>query len=359
MRYPLIVLAAAASAAAVACLERDNATSPNTGPLAAAVAIPCIGEDTADVPYFEKRVFLESQGWWGERRTSGSVPKYGDAEHIHVGLCFPLKQMVAGSLKVVVKVMGHNLPVGSTILTTGLHDPNDNLHHINLASSTWNRRVLAADNGDITLRDTLLINTRDMPDGLREFRNLTKVVRPPEAGQSVGAEIHASSGWCWQVKNTNNTPMNSGLCDQNSGFTTQARGWYDCFEYKNADVRNWSDGATLTGYPFAGIARNTDYKLKITGRDGAGDNLLLTGWEVRLDPDFHHDTLGTLITSGTSSAVQTITIPGAKLTGPRTHKLVIIARANQKCTTPAMPGSGITPQDGEVSGVLAVPLKVN
>jgi hypothetical protein len=366
MRHASLVVAGTLgiAAAVVACLEPEPPATPTSPPtLAGATAIPCVGGDTPDVPYFEKRVFLESQGWWGKRKADGvNVPKYGDAEHIHVGMCFPLKQTVSGTnLKVVVKVMGHNLPVGSRIVSTGLHDPNDNVHHINLASSSWNRTVLASDNGNITLWDTLTINTTAMPDGLREFRNLTTVVRPPDAGQAVGAELHASSGWCWQVKNTTNPAIDSGNCASTSGaFTTMGRGWYDCFEYKIAEVRNWSGTATLTGYPFGGITRNVQYSIKISGRDGAGDNNLVSGWEVRWDPNFHMDTLGTLIASGTTSvANRAVTIPAGLVTGPKVHKLVIIARANELCTTPAHQGSGIVPQDGEVSGVIAIPVKVN
>ena len=367
MRYASLVVVGTLgiAAAAVACLEPESPATPTSPPtLAAATAIPCVGEDTADVPYFEKRVFLESQGWWGERKADGiNVPTYGHAEHIHVGMCFPLKQTVSGdSLKVVVKVMGHNLPVGSRILTTGLHDPNDNVNHISLASKSWNRTVLASDNGNITLRDTLTIDTKRMHDGLREFRNLTKVVRPPESGQTRGAELHASSGWCWQVKNTNLAAIDSGNCKGTAGaFTTMGRGWYDCFEYKIAEVRNWSGTGTLTGYPFGGISPNVPYSIKITGRDGDGDNPLVSKWEVRWDPNFHMDSLGTLIASGTGPVVnQTVTVqPGLVTSRVAPHKLVIITHANQKCTTPAKPGSGITPQDGEVSAVIAIPVKVN
>jgi hypothetical protein len=367
MRYASLVIAGTLgiAAAAVACLEPEPAaTSTDTPTLAAATAIPCVGGAAQDVPYFEKRVFLESQGWWGERKADGvNVPTYGDAEHIHVGMCFPVKQTVSGTaLKVVVKVMGHNLPVGSRIVSTGLHDPNDNVTHISLASKSWNRTVLASDNGDIVLWDTLTIDTKRMPDGLREFRNLTTVVRPPEPGKTVGAELHASSGWCWQVKNTTNAPKDSGTCANTSGaFTTMGRGWYDCFEYKIAEVRNWSGTSTLTAYPFGGISPNQPYSIKISGRDGAGDNLLVSKWEVRWDPNFHMDTLGTLIASGTFPVTnQTVTIQAGLITSRVVpHKLVIITHANEKCTTPATPGSGIVPQDGEVSGVMAFPVKVN
>ena len=127
-----------------------------------------------------------------------------------------------------------------------------------------------------------------------------------------------------------------------------ARGWYDCFEYKLAEVRDWT-------YPYSGIARNASYTVKIGAREGAGVHNRITGWEVRLNPDFHNGNNGSLIASGTSPANgQNVTINASLLTAG-VHKLVVIASSNDRCTS----GVGITPQDGEVSAVFAVPIKVN
>src|SRR4051812_41506413 len=81
----------------VGCSTSDKDLGP-ASELAAAAAVPCIGVPTGDATvYAEKRVFLESQGWWGARRPDGTVPKRGDAEHIHVGMCFPLQQTISGT----------------------------------------------------------------------------------------------------------------------------------------------------------------------------------------------------------------------------------------------------------------------
>jgi hypothetical protein len=336
------VLAGCALIVVTSCSTDEQGTeaglAPSMNPVAAAAVVPCVGVPSGDATaYEEKRVFLESQGWWGERRTDGTVPKRGAAEHIHVGMCFPLQQTVSGTKTLRVRVMAHNLPVGSVIEQTSLHDPDGG----SIPDITWNRTILASDNRTVELWGTVQVNTAFIPNGLREFRNLTSVRRPDNA------EIHASSGWCWTIANGTGTPVASGTCATTPKHT-MARGWYDCFEYKIAEVRNWD-------YPYGGIARNTSYTLQIGAREGAGIHNLITSWEVRLNPDFHNGNNGSLIASGTSPANgQSVTINGSLLTAG-VHRLVVIASSNDRCTS----GMGITPQDGEVSAVFAVPLKVN
>jgi hypothetical protein len=323
--------------------ETEAGLAPSMNPVAAAAVIPCIGVPSGDATaYEEKRVFLESQGWWGDRRADGTVPKRGAAEHIHVGMCFPVQQTISGTKTLRVRVMAHNLPVGSVIEQTSLHDPDGG----SIPDITWNRTVLSSDNKTVELWGTVQVNTAFIPNGLREFRNLTSVRRPD------GAEIHASSGWCWNISNTGGgTPVASGTC-ATTAKTTMARGWYDCFEYKIAEARNWD-------YPYAGLPRSTAYTLQIGARDGASAaNNVFTSWEVRLDPDFHAGVNGSLIASGTGAANgQSVTIPASLMTAG-VHRLVVIGSANARCTT-AGPSGGSAPQDGEVSGVFNVAIKVN
>lgn len=334
-------LCAALPLVAAGCSESD--TDPTMAPdLGATAAVPCIGVPPGDATsYQESRVFLESQGWWGERRGDGTVPKRGAAEHIHVGMCFPLQQTVSGTKPMRVRVMAHNLPVGSVIETTSLHDPGGG----GIPDITWNRTVLASDNGNVELWGTVQVNTASLTNGLREFRNLTSVRRPDNA------EIHASSGWCWTIANGSGTPAASGTC-VDTPETTMARGWYDCFEYKLAEARHWD-------YPYGGIPRSAAYTLEIGARDGASPaNDVFTSWEVRLDPNFHAGNNGSLIASGTGPAYgRSVTIPASLLTAG-VHRLVVIGSANGTCTTTG-PNGGIAPQDGEVSAVFNVAIKVN
>jgi len=363
MRHAQLVIAASVAATiAVGCSESENPSNPSKDPtLAAAASIPCIGipNATATWPgdptaYTNRRVFLESQGWWGER-TNGTVPEYGDAEHIHVGMCFPLQTQVSGRKPFRVRVQGHRLPVNSMIQSTLLHDPDGGTY----LKINWNRKVLASDNGNVDLWRDVEVNTALFNDGItkgkngiREFRNLTVVVRPPETGQTVGAELHASSGWCWTISNSDGgNPVNSGTCATTTGAkTTMGRGWYDCFEYKIGEVKNWT-------YPWQGILPNVAYSLPISGRDGGGDNNTITGWVVRLDPNFHNDDVGFRVDSGGGAANGvSVTIPANRVT-TGIRRLVVIGFANGMCSTAT--AEGIIPQNGQVSGVMAIPIKVN
>jgi hypothetical protein len=342
MRSVQLVMAAslAGGIAFAACSESETPSNPNKDPalVTTEAAISCIGADPMGDKgiYPQKRVFLESQGWWGARKTDGTVPKLGNAEHIHVGMCFPLQGTVSGQMRLIVRVLGHNLPVNSVIKVTSLHDPGGG----SIPDINWNRKVLAADNGNVILWDTVDFNTTSLRNGLREFRNLTIVTRPDTD------ELHASSGWCWTISNSSGgTPAPSGTCEKTPA-STMARGWYTCFQYKLAETRNWT-------YPYAGIARNTNYTLTIGARDGADStNNDFTAWQIRLDPRLHavpQDT-GVLIAKGTGPAYgKSITIPGSRLT-TGAHTLVIIGAVNGDCTSR---------QKGELSAVFAVPLKVN
>jgi hypothetical protein len=355
MRHTQVVLAAsvAGTLTLLACRDSENPSTPNPEPaLLEAANFTCVGGSANDPLYAERRVYLESQGWWGERRTDGTVPQYGNAEHIHVAMCFPLKQTVSGTRRFVVRVQGHRMKVNSKITSTSLHDPaQGNGEGIGLASITWNRVIRDVDNG--TFDSTVIrdVDTRKMPNGLREFRNLTKVERVG------GDEIHASSGWCWNVNNSSSLstdpPGPSGTC-ATAPNQTSGRGWYSCFEYKIAEVRNWAaETAPATLYPFGGIQRSSDYILTIGARDGAGQlgHTDFDRWEVRLDPDFHALDRGDLIDSGTGPANgETVTIDGTLLTGPKVHKLVVLGFSNDDCSTA---------QKGEMAAVFAVPLKVN
>jgi hypothetical protein len=127
-----------------------------------------------------------------------------------------------------------------------------------------------------------------------------------------------------------------------------ARGWYDCFEYKIAEVRDWN--------PYASVSSGTPYSIKIGARDGAGPNTTLTRYEVRLNPNFHHGDVGFRVDSGGGQALaKTVTIPAGQMTS-KVHKLAIMAFANSATCSG---GAGINPQKGEVGAVFLIPIKAN
>jgi hypothetical protein len=323
-------------------------------PGAAVASIQCIGAPTGihgiRTTYPEQRVFLESQGWWGQR-TGTTIPQLGSAEHIHVGMCFPLQKTVSGNITLVVRVMAHNLLPGSVVKETSLHDPGGG----SIPDITWNHTIGVGET-DWTGIDSVTVNTANIPDGWREFRNLTKVERG-----NPDPQLHASSGWCWDIENNAGADTASGTC-VDSPQSTMGRGWYDCFEYKIAEADGF---LTATGsYPYGGIPAATALKVYVGLRDGAGPNATLTSWGVHLNPRFHDPNFpngyaGDWQLTGIGTKNGLVTVPAAQITAGQVETLALISHASSGATDSCTTGAGIVPQKGEVSAVMLFPFKVN
>jgi hypothetical protein len=322
-------------------------------PGTAAALIGCIGVPTGMKANFpEQRVFLESQGWWGER-SGTSIPKLGDAEHIHVGMCFPLQKTVSGTIELQVRVMGHNLVPGSVVTLTNLHDPGGG----GLPDINWNHTI-GVGQTNWTDTATVTVFTTNLSDGRRELRNLTKVVKPG----NPGPELHVSSGWCWEIENVTGetNEVDSGTC-ASTPWSTMGRGWYDCFEYKLAEADSFG---TTRSYPYGGVPAAQNYKIYVGLRDGGGSNATLTGWGVYLNANFHNsnDDFDWSVTGTGGPKNGLVTIPGSQMTAGQVEKVTLVAHASSGTTgqcNSSSPTSGISPQQGEVSGVMVIPIKVN
>jgi hypothetical protein len=297
-----------------------------------AAAQTCVGAPPEETTtYGEPRVFLEAQGWWGARRADGSVPRYGDAEHLHVGTCFPLNQAVSGVVTLRVRVLGHNMQPGAFISRTDVGDANSSYK----VTKIWN---VKADpfTANVTAVADIQLDTTKLGTGWRELRFQTKLVRPDNA------EIHASTSWCVNLQN-GGTVKNDGAC-VGTKPVLEGRGWYSCFEYKKARLQNFA-------YPWKGVPAGAPLTFSAGMLDGAGSDTLVTGFDVRLDPDLHHGVLGARIGSGTATtgtSGKTFTIPGALLT-PGLHKLMLVVFVNGTCQV----------HTGEMAGTVVVPLRVN
>jgi hypothetical protein len=348
---PIVAATLAAAIAVFACSESDSPTKPSLAPAPGdpAALVGCIGVPggmTANWP--QQRVFLESQGWWGEKNGT-TVPRLGDAEHIHIGMCFPLQKTVSGNITLQVRVIGHNLTQDSKVTVSNLHDPDGGL----IPNINWNHTIGAGETTNWQDMANVTINTDSIPDGLREFRNLTKVVRHDRA------ELHVSSGWCWDIENDANTTANperdSGTCED-TRWTTMGRGWYDCFEYKIAEVDGFK---TPTGsYPYGGVPSNTALDIYVGLHDGGGDHTAVTGWGVYLNPMFHNsnDDFEWSATGTGGAKNGLVTIPGQYM-DPPLERITLVTHANGFCDIES--AAGMKPQNGEVSGVLVIPVKVN
>jgi hypothetical protein len=321
--------------------DKEDEPNPSADP-----APNCIGEpaDHPVVNYPEQRVFLEAQGWWDDRDDDGQVARFGDSEHLHIGTCFPLQKTVKGTVRLDMRVVGHNLPAGAKLDHTRLHDAGQK-HYGDIRYD----HVVAKGEHDVTIwRKNVQWNSKQAKDGLREIRFLTFVKRPD------GAEIHASTGWCVNVQN-GKKDSNDGSCGRR---LTEGRGWYDCLEYKISRFDGWT-------YPYAGIPAGKPYSLPVTGQDGApfgggGDDAVTRHW-LRVDPAFHSGTLGTLVSEHLGAhRNEKLTIPGSVLT-PGIHRLFLMTERDGSCTNlssgTVFPNQ-LVPQNGIISGGISVPIKV-
>lgn len=308
----------------------DGHALPSELEAMAATPSNCIGapsQPNGPTSYPEGRIFFDGQGWWGD---GSSPPQLGAAEHLHVGTCFPDGQTLTGRVRFDVRVMAHNLPAGTVITSTRIHEGGSGTSY---ATITWNRTIVSGET-DVVLWATVEVDTTLGPDGLREFRFLTKAVRPDKD------EIHATSGWQADIEN--------GKTDANYRSSVnyrEARGWYTCFEYKNSRF--------TSNYPWAGVSAGSSYTFNAEMVDGAGGDSTVVGYEVRLDADLHAGRNGTLLASGSGSFDGLVTIPASLMTSG-VHKLQLLTKRKGSCTTSS--GRTIT---GEVSGAFVLPIKVN
>ena len=259
-------------------------------------------------------------------------------------MCFPLQQTVTGTMRIDIRVLGHNLPAGSVIRNTRFHDAPGQLFE----DIRYERTVLDGEKNAVVWR-TLNWNSSEAPDGLREIRFLTFVDRPD------AAEIHASSGWCANFQN-GKADSNYDSCGRR---LTEGRGWYDCLEYKSSRTDEWT-------YPYAGIPAGEPYTVRMSGQDGApfgggGDDQVTRHW-LRFDPNFHSSDLGTLVFEHVGPhRDEAMTIPGNLLT-PGVHFLFLMTERDGRCTQTStgtvFPGQKM-PQDGIISGGMRIPIKVN
>lgn len=298
---------------------------------AALAATPsnCIGapsQPNGPTSYPEGRIFFDAQGWWGD---GSNPPQLGAAEHLHVGTCFPDGRTLTGRVRFDVRVMAHNLPAGTVITTTRIHEGGSG---VVLSTITWNRTI-ASGESDVALWATVEVDTALAPDGLREFRFLTKAVRPDKD------ELHATTGWQADLEN-GKTDVNY----RSSVNHREARGWYSCFEYKNSRF--------TSSYPWAGVPAGSAYTFNTALVDGAGGDSTVVAYEVRLDTDLHAGQNGALLASGSGSFSGSVTIPASLMTRGM-HRLLLVTKRKGSCTT------GTRTITGEVSGAFVVPIQVN
>jgi hypothetical protein len=250
--------------------------------------------------YPEPRVWVESQDWWSP------IPKLGGLGHMHMGMCFPAGQVVAGVVPFDVRVVLHHN--AGTLTRIKMQDDNSTEH----AVLRPNRAV-----GDGMYWFTLNIDTRNMPDGMRLFRFYADLEHPNGNTQTARPILPL------QVDNGG-----GGGNDHSIGANElRATAWYKeakpelDWGYVGAVIENYSAGPHVGSAAFSA-------KCFVNG-EGGGDSKgspALASWSVHVDPDFHNNNPGIVVAQGTGQLNGNITVPTGGLSHGW-HRLVV--RCNQ------------------------------
>jgi hypothetical protein len=319
------------------------AAGPFSHSAMAAVTFPCFGapapyvaqydgsSDDLDgvvdgvVSFAEPRVFLESQGWWVEN----GEPDPLNAEHIHVGLCYPQGERIRfqnGRVRWPLMIQLHN-QVGATsnfVRGGGFQDGSV------VPRASWNPAWSPVSNQEVRFA-VLTKSRRSLTKcGRREARFTNNV---PASMQ--GHRFYQSAGWQAYV------PCLRGLrrADYRSSDVMIARGYYESFDYVNVALRgNWKASA------MAATPVPNEWTVSVGTAAGS------TSYAVYVDPDLHHGSKGIVVAEGLGGdATRSVTIDTSELT-PGVHKLMLVANETQLDPLRAIKGTA--------SGVLVVPFLV-
>lgn len=254
--------------------------------LAAPDPLACTG-------YPEPRVFIESQAWW---RPLGQT---GFGEHIHLGTCFPIGQMVRGTLELDLRVMLHDQLPGSrvTLLRAGTES-------VTLLEQSIDLRPDAS--GHATAWYHVGLDTRKVAEGRREFRFTANMSARPD-----GKRQFETSGWQTTV---DNDPAVAGS-NYRSHLGIEARGWYSGANYTNA---------RLDAPPPATVSGTWTFNVRL---DAGSGGTPVTAHSVHVDPDFHAGSAGRVLRSGVGAYRGAVSIDTKTLTNGR-HKLVLISHSD-------------------------------
>jgi hypothetical protein len=295
---------------AVAVIIAVSVVSATAQPFTCVYAPP--DEPNAGI-YNERRVFLESQGWWMDP----GEPFPG--RHVHVSTCFPWaglspQPVLTGTVTFHVRVQLHAQPAGHVL--TGLRSQIADDAGQHLASAL--QPDVSCNNTDCTYWFIVNFDTTvGTYDGIQELRFLTEV----DQGTT---EQFATTGW--QAKLENNKPDNDYRATL---YYTEARGWYTGHGYANARLKS-----TI---PLPSSPVPTNFVTSWSLAKGSG-GLTITKSECAIDPDYHAGNNGTIVLSTNSQYVGDVTVDTSAL-APGTHRLVCRAEANSATSSP--PGNNV------------------
>lgn len=282
------------------------------------VAVP---DPTACTGYDQPRVFLEAQDWW-QPTVSGTE----DFGHVHLGICFPLEQPVAGVVHFDFVVQLHNNPGLFTNVRIHLLDGNFVNHiavRVNVGETAAQHCPLTPDNCKWVI-PVDLNTTVSTTDGYDTFRGAAIVTHPG----SGGTKQFAGPAWPLLLANGGGRPVKSVSPTRIVGAS-----WYTGALYNVAEFDSPLP-ATVSGV----------WSPTVATHPGAGGIAVRHSF-VSLDPAFHAVPAypGQVLLDQAGPYKGPVTIDTTQLTnGP--HKLFI--RADAPCDGTAGNDCGLKPEGG-------------
>jgi len=296
------------------------------------LALPGVAEAQNPVTcegYPQPRTYLVSESWWTGSQADFSGGLGGLTEHAHTETCFPLYQVVNGTVRFDVRSVLHNLPG----------------NHARVRIQDGSTTLVQADTpvcstNDCTFTTTLDVNLGAQATGTHEIRIHTVARAGTPGSGTYSKENLATNGWQLCVRS----------CTVRSTTVpwpqTEGRGWYDT---PSIDVKGYINARVVSPLPLTPVSGRWCPTVRILkgGVEGADDTPVNRSF-ASIDPDFHAGSAGQVIldqsgtfggSSGAPLCIETTTLAN----GP--HRLFLRAYSD-----------GAFP--GQLWGALVVPFRV-
>ena len=220
--------------------------------------------------------YLVSESWWTGSQADFSGGLGGLTEHAHTETCFPLYQVVNGTVRFDVRSVLHNLPG----------------NHARVRIQDGSTTLVQADTpvcstNDCTFTTTLNVNLGAQATGTHEIRIHTVARAGTPGSGTYSKENLATNGWQLCVRS----------CTVRSTTVpwpqTEGRGWYDT---PSIDVKGYINARVVSPLPLTPVSGRWCPTVRILkgGVEGADDTPVNRSF-ASIDPDFHAGSAGQVI----------------------------------------------------------------
>ena len=276
------------------------------------------------VGYEQTRQFVDTQSWW----TPAESQDGDNFGHIHAGACIPERESLSTNQPLDARFILHDNPGRVTYVAivykgVGYEDSYSFDPGWTMASLKAQGKCNAAGDTCEVWHPFTIEMSKFREAGLQEVRIRATVREPDGAEERVSMNFQLTVRNGRTVANVTREPYLRG------------KGWYTDLNYAEATLMT-----PLPDGPVSGIWRP---RVRMIDHE---DSAQLSGWEIRIDPDFHNGFAGLLYANGlrqlapTDLAIDTTTLADGQ------HKLFLKAYQID------------TARDNTNAGILVVPFTV-